>query len=206
MKARRCGFVLTILLATLPLVFAPSPASGGNNMALAPGDTVPVLRGFRSDGSPIRTVYADNKLTLINFWATWCEPCKDEMPALQKLHEAHGDSGLGIIGVMNDNVGLEAMQRFVDALGVTYTVALPHKETGRKWKGVSVLPATFLIDEQGILVRRYVGATEEQVQGLVRDVEAFLEGRPLESMVIPEAPATATEADRSRALEEKKKQ
>jgi len=203
MNARAHVFVLTLLVTTLALTAAPGPVLAGK-LALAPGDSVPRLRGFDSSGRPVASDYANHRFTLVNFWATWCEPCKDEMPSLQKLHEAHADSDLKIIGVMNDNVSLDAMQRFVDALGVTYVVVQPHKETGRKWNGVGVLPTTFLIDQRGIVLRRYVGATEEQIQGLVEDVEAALEGRALGPMVIPETPAVATEADRVRARDGEK--
>jgi len=200
MRARLHALSVPFLAFALALTGAQAPARASANMALAPGDKAPDLRGFLVDGSPLRSDYAKQKFTLINFWATWCEPCKAEMPALQQLYEAHADSGLAVIGVMNDNVSLDMMQSFAESLGVSYPVVQPRKDMGRRWRGTGVLPATFLIDDRGIVVRRYVGATAEQIQGLVDDVEAVLAGRPLGSQVIPETPATATEADRQRAL------
>lgn len=202
MNATRHAFVLVLFLTTLALIVVPGPAAAGSNLALAPGDTAPRLRGFDSDGISISSDYAQHRLTLVNFWATWCEPCKGEMSALQKLHETHAGSDLEIIGVMRDSAPSDAMQRFADELGVTYAVVQPHKEMARTWKGVGILPTTFLIDQQGKVLRRYVGATEEQVLGLVGDVEAVLEGRPLGPMVIPDSPAVATDAYRVRTVEE----
>jgi thiol-disulfide isomerase/thioredoxin len=171
-------------------------------MALAPGDPAPEVWGFRSDGELVRSDYAERRFTLVNFWATWCAPCKEEMPALQKLHESHADSGLQVIGVMNDHVSLDAMQRFADGLGVAYTVVKPHEESIQRWTEIRVLPMTFLIDAQGKVVRRYVGASAEQIEGLIYDVGAVLEGRPLGPLVIPADPATVTEADRVEDLQQ----
>jgi hypothetical protein len=67
-----------------------------------------------------------------------------------------------------------------------------------------VLPTTFVIDSNGIIVRRYVGATAEQIKGLVADVEALLAGEPLGPMVIPDKPSVATEEDRQRSLKEQR--
>ena len=204
MIASRCGFVLPLLLLALTLTAAPGPASAGHKMALAPGDAAPTYLARLSDGRQFREMYARHRLTVVNFWATWCEPCKAEMPALQKLHEAHAESGLRVVGLMKDDVGLAVMQQFADDLGVTYTVAIPHEKSIPKWGGTSVLPVTFLIDQEGIVVRRYVGATEEQIRGVVEDIEALLEGRPLGTMVIPEKPAAVTDADRSRQPEKER--
>jgi hypothetical protein len=125
------------------------------------------------------------------------------MPALQKLYELHADDGLAVIGVLHDNASEEEVHKFGEALGVTYPLITPHKGSTDRWTGLSVLPATFLIDQDGVLLRKYVGATAEQIVGLVHDVEEALVGRPLGPFIMPEKPVVATEADR---IEYKKKQ
>jgi thiol-disulfide isomerase/thioredoxin len=179
-------------------------AVAGLPLALAPGDKAPDMGGNRVDNSFFRTDYTAHKATVVNFWATWCEPCKDEMPALQELHTKHGQAGLQIVGVLHDNVNLQTMQEFADALGVSYDIVKPRRQYAKRWTGVGILPTTFLIDGSGKILRRYVGATEEQIDGLVTDIEATLAGEPLGPLVIPDEPAVATEEDRLRAKEKEK--
>jgi len=171
-------------------------------LALAPGDQAPPLRGNRPDGEIHKVDYTANKVTVVNFWATWCVPCKDEMPELQALHEKHGADGLGIVGVVKGNDPDAAIQNFCDSLGVRYPVIRTHRGIMPMWRGVGALPATFLIDGSGKILRRYVGATAEQIDGLVYDIEAALAGKPLGPFIFPEKPAVATDEDRRKALKE----
>ncbi len=84
----------------------------------------------------------------------------------------------------------------MDKLGVTYPVLKPRRRTSGDWRGVATLPVTFLIDEKRTILRRYVGATPEQIDAMVDDVEAVLEGKPLGPMVIPDRPDVANPEDR----------
>jgi thiol-disulfide isomerase/thioredoxin len=169
-------------------------AQGG--LALAPGDVAPAVHGADILGQPVRVDYGSTNYTLVNFWSTWCEPCKMEMPALQKLHEEHANDGLQVIGVLYDSARDEEMGEFLDSLGVTYTVIRPHTGVVPSWGGVGSLPTTFLVDGEGTIRRRYVGATPPQLEGMVGDVQNALVGKPLEPLVLPEEPSAVTIRDR----------
>jgi len=165
-------------------------------LALIPGDDAPPMRGYTIDGDRVIVRFEPGTVTLLNFWATWCVPCRDEMPALQKLHESRAADGMQIIGIHVGYVTDEDLRTFFEQIEVDYTVIRPDVRWLTEWGGVSAMPITFLVDGEGKLVRRYLGATEEQIAGLVYDAEAALEGRELGPMIIPETPAVATEEDR----------
>jgi thiol-disulfide isomerase/thioredoxin len=192
--------VLLSLLA-LPLAAASSP-----RLALAPGDNAPKLRGRTLDLERWHIEYDKSKATLVNFWATWCVPCKAEMPALQKLHADHGGDGLQIVGVLMDPVKDDELRAFLNPLAVTYPIIRPDDLVNKEWGGIVVMPITFLVDPAGKIVRRYVGATSEQVTGLVSDVEAFLQGQALGTMIIPDKPSFVGDAERLKVQEEKAKE
>jgi thiol-disulfide isomerase/thioredoxin len=186
-RAKSAAPLLSVLFA-LALAHGDAVAAGGNYSALAPGDSAPALRGYVQPEYRYRDVdWSKNKLTLVNFWAPWCVPCKDEMPRLQQLHVEHGASGLEIIGVYDPGVSAEDILRYIGPVGVTYTLFEPRANVNRLWGGISSLPTSFLVDAQGKVLRRYVGALPEQTEGLARDIEAALEGRPLPPLVMPKA-------------------
>ena len=196
-------FGLSILVLTL---FTSAALEAASRLALAPGDPAPKLRGKTLDRARWHVEWDKSAATLVNFWATWCEPCKTEMPALQELHAANADKGLQVVGVLMDPVRDDELKAFLDPLAVTYPIVRPDSYVNNDWGGIIVMPITFLVDRQGRIVRRYVGANPEQVAGLVADVEAFLDGRPLGTMVVPEEPSFVGDEERLRIQDEKKKQ
>lgn len=166
----------------------------GSQLALAPGDRAPILAGYDLSGDLVSVRF--DKVTLVNFWATWCEPCIREMPALEGLFRRHSDRGLQVVGVVHEAIEHEELVAFVDKLGVTYPVLNLRRRTSRDWRGVATLPVTFLIDEKRMILRRYVGASPEQIDAMVNDVELVLDGKPLGPMVMPGRSDVANPEDR----------
>ncbi len=199
---RRWGVVIATLLLTASPSLQARPVTP--RIALAPGDPAPLLRGISVESGEV--VYVDwgaTRLTLVNFWATWCVPCRDELPALQELFTRFKGEGLAIIGVTDQTVPNIEILSFTSMLGVRYPIVRIRSSISAEWGGVSALPASFLIGQDGKVVRRYVGATAEQVAGLVADVEAQIAGRPLAPMVVPPAPRVSTFENPTAAVPEK---
>jgi peroxiredoxin len=91
------------------------------------------------------------RAVFLNFWATWCAPCREEMPAMERLHRELGERGLAVMAV-NVRESADAVRAFVEELGLTFPVLLdPSGETVRRYH-VQGLPTTALVDRQGILV------------------------------------------------------
>jgi len=102
------------------------------------------------------------KAVVLNFWATWCPPCKKEMPLLETTYKNYKDKGLIVLGV-NYNEDRETITRFVKEMGITFPVALDRDFKVTKAYGVLALPTTFFIDRRGIIRDRYRGEITEEI-------------------------------------------
>lgn len=115
------------------------------------------------------------KAVLLNVWATWCAPCRDEMPRFQKLHEELGPQGLAIVAISIDNPGMtDAIRDFRKEFGLTFEIL--HDESGKirdDYQTVGV-PETFLIDKEGVVRRRLIGSswTVDDQRTLLRELIA----------------------------------
>jgi len=112
-------------------------------------------------GKPISLAQFKGKPVLLNFWATWCAACKEEMPAMQRMHEASEDNGgFHIIAISIDRFNMEKVNRYVENLNLTFPVLVdPGRET-RKAYFIRGLPTSYLIDSEGKL-RGFVSGARE---------------------------------------------
>jgi cytochrome c biogenesis protein CcmG/thiol:disulfide interchange protein DsbE len=108
------------------------------------------------DGKPVSLVGARGKAILLNFWATWCGPCREEMPDLVGLQKKYPDS-LQIIGLAVDVDDPSEVRSYADALGVNYPLAVATDEIRMRYGGITALPTSFLIDTEGRIVQKHVG-------------------------------------------------
>ena len=98
------------------------------------------------------------KVVLIDFWATWCQPCKKEMPGYQKLLDNYGSHGFAVIGFKFDvMMDTENPVQFAKKIGVKYPLAVATEDIKQKFGGIPGLPTTMLYDRQGILRKKVIG-------------------------------------------------
>jgi thiol-disulfide isomerase/thioredoxin len=121
----------------------------------------------------------------VNFWGTWCVPCKVEIPEIQKLWRARRKDGLRVVGVVVRNSIQDPVAAFLKDLGADYPILSPAQTTQRGWKEVTLLPTTFLVSPEGKILRRYVGADPATIEGMKADVAALLDGKPMPPQVVP---------------------
>lgn len=107
------------------------------------------------------------KVVLMNFWATWCEPCRTETPMLVKLSGEFRPRGLKIVGIVLDENGSEKIKKFITEYKVHYPVLLP--VSGSALSRIDPVPTTILIDGEGRLAKKYVGELPEDI--LRKDIE-----------------------------------
>jgi thiol-disulfide isomerase/thioredoxin len=153
------SIVLGALLITLPVM-----AAGQGNQAPAL-----VLKDLR--GRSLRLSDYQGKVVLLNFWATWCPPCRAEMPDLIKMQREYGRKGLQVIGITYPPEESREVRQFIRKLGVNYPVALGSKETRTLFDQSETLPLTVVIDRQGIV--------RELIEGILLPVEFEQKIKPL---------------------------
>jgi thiol-disulfide isomerase/thioredoxin len=151
-------FVAAIVAALLFVGFHAARRSKGGADPLDPtGKTAPDFTLQTLDGKNVSLSSFRGKGVLLNFWATWCGPCKIEMPWFVELQKEYGSQGLQIVGVAMDDSSTQDIQNFVKEMGVNYPVLLGKEAVGQAYGGVDVLPTTFFIDRDGKIVAREFG-------------------------------------------------
>jgi thiol-disulfide isomerase/thioredoxin len=144
--------VILGVLAAIPLLRGEPDGRIGSLV----GQPAPALALEDLDGRTRSLADGDGRLVWVNFWATSCEPCRTEMPAMQRLSEEYADDVL-ILGV-DWGEGRDAVTDFVERYGVTYPVLLdPNLETYYRWADTDGLPRHYFVGAEGTVVREIIG-------------------------------------------------
>ncbi len=113
------------------------------------GASEPAVAFAMLDGSAMPLGSLKGRVVLVNFWATWCPPCRAEMPGIETVYEAKREAGFTVVGVSLDDKAPQDVGAFLRAHGIAYPVAMATPQTVAAFGGVSSLPTSFLIDRQG---------------------------------------------------------
>jgi thiol-disulfide isomerase/thioredoxin len=125
----------------------------GEMSSRLPDFSVKDLQGHEISSADLR-----GKVVLIDFWATWCQPCKKEMPGYQKLLDRYGSRGLVVVGFKFDTMrDIEDPVQFARKIGVRYPLVVAADDLKQKFGGIEGLPTTLLYDRQGILRNKVIG-------------------------------------------------
>ena len=141
--------------AMLPAAMLALVLSTGAH-AMAVGDTAPDFARADLSGRQLTLSGLRGKLVLLNFWATWCAPCREEMPAFSKWQQAWGAQGLQVVGVSMDD-DAAAVRGFLAKRPVAYPVVMGDAALGEHLGGILGLPLSYLVDPNGLVVARFQG-------------------------------------------------
>ena len=109
-------------------------------------------------GHPLSSADLRGKVVLVDFWATWCQPCKKEMPGFQELLDRYGSQGFAVVGLKFDTMAdTEDPVLFAKKIGVRYPLAAVSDDLKQKFGGIEGLPTTMLYDRRGILRKKIIG-------------------------------------------------
>ena len=170
--------VLGIVLLLGVTLAAATHFLGDELFPVAVGMEAPPMEGTTIAGEKRVKTLADykGKVVLLNVWATWCEPCRDEMPSMEKLYREFGPKGLVIVAVSVDDPGTEAnIRAFVKEFGITFEILHdPAKVTARHYQ-VTGYPESFIIGREGTIRRKVFAAADwssETNRTLIRELLA----------------------------------
>jgi peroxiredoxin len=162
-----------LLLACAACGGSPEPSATGD---ASPGPTgfaarpteAPEFRLARVDGGEVALSDTDGKVRLIDFWATWCSPCVEEIPMLQELHAKYRDQGFEILAIAEEEA--EILEEFVRDHGIEYTNLVGTADVASSYR-VLGLPSAFLVDREGRIVESWQGPKPAAVlEAKVRDL------------------------------------
>jgi peroxiredoxin len=100
------------------------------------------------------------KVVLLNIWATWCQPCRVEMPSLESLHERFAGTDFRVVAVSVDKDGPDVVRRFVEDLGLSFDVLHDQTADVQRVYQTTGVPESFVIDRQGVIIKKVIGAAE----------------------------------------------
>jgi len=152
--------IVVAMVVSIMLVFGIQKARhspGSLGAGKLQGQPAPDFALASLDGKTLRLSDYHGKAVLLNFWATWCEPCKIEMPWFVDLQKKYGPQGLQVIGIAMDDTSPKEIADFAQKMGVNYPILIGKEEVGTAYGGVGVLPSTFYITRDGKVVDRVFG-------------------------------------------------
>lgn len=121
------------------------------------------------DGSVIDLKDYSGKVVVVNFFTTWCPPCRQEIPSLNSLHEEYGSKGFAVIGISLDDESSKVVTKFMKKMKIIYPVAMADDNVTRDFGGVIGIPTSFLLNQKGELVKRYDGFVSHDI--LQKDID-----------------------------------
>lgn len=161
--------VAVIAIAMLYFGLHAARRSGTNRpIGAGYGSSAPDFSLETLDGKTLSLSSLRGKAVLVNFWATWCGPCKIETPWLVELQKEYGSQGLQIVGVAMDDSGRDEIARFAKDMGMNYPVLLGKEAVGEAYGGVPALPESFFVGRDGKIVDKIMG-----IQGKAEIEEAI---------------------------------
>lgn len=127
-----------------------------NEGATAPVFDLPALSGGKVKLSDLK-----GKVVVVNFWATWCPPCLQEMPGLNEVSAAYKDKGVVILGLSLDEEGLSVTKPTVEKLNISYQILEADKATYQAYGNILTIPFTYVIDRKGVIHKKFINRQEK---------------------------------------------
>lgn len=174
MAVKEIRAVATRVLIHGPLLFAAAcaiPEVGAPEV----GEAAPPFAAATLDGAEVANADLLGAPYMLNVWATWCAPCRQEMPELQELHDAYADRGFRVVGVSVDDRGAtDQIKAFIEEIDITFPIY--HDPSWQIMDSYLLLglPASFLIDAEGRIARKWTGPFRPMEEDVQDDVRALL--------------------------------
>jgi peroxiredoxin len=174
--------VLLIILAVLVLaamLFLFGRQRWQRSPAIQVGDAAPEFRLPSPDGAAVSLSSFRGKVVMVHFWATWCPPCVEELPALERLYRSLLDKDLVLLAISVDEGGPGVVSEFMKRNGVSFPVLLDPKRSMARRYGSFRTPETYLVDRNGIVQKKIFGAMDWTQPQAIAMITGLLEKKQL---------------------------
>jgi cytochrome c biogenesis protein CcmG/thiol:disulfide interchange protein DsbE len=148
--------VTSLILCFFPILVSAQQQNQSTIRFVRNPDPAPEFKLAGLDGKPVPLAGFKGKVILVNFWATWCGPCRAEIPDLVELQKKYKDR-LQILGLVVDDEDLDAIKKFSTRYGINYPVALATNDIRIQYGGIPALPTSFVLDSEGRVVQKHEG-------------------------------------------------
>lgn len=155
---------------------APAAAEAAAPVVATVGSVMPAYTARLLDGSEFDVARERGNVVFLNLWATWCGPCRYEIPELEKLHKDHAASKFKVVGVSVDEGGDQLVRDFVNEQKMTYPVALDPDGRLAEMLETTILPTSIILDREGKVVWKHFGVVTVSDPEMTKALEAALKG------------------------------
>ncbi|MEN9722175.1 MAG: hypothetical protein RJB38_161 [Pseudomonadota bacterium] len=174
--------ILALAWGGLALLKSTLPEKSSNQLTLKVGSTLPDLELYRPDGSKARLSEMMKTVTLINFWATWCEACIEEMPSLVKFHQTYRDRGVEVLGINLDEAPQKAIVSTKEEFDIGFENFIDHDGELSNAFDVHAIPLTVTIDSSRKILELQAGDRDWMEPSYLKKVDGWLsESSPTEA-------------------------
>jgi cytochrome c biogenesis protein CcmG/thiol:disulfide interchange protein DsbE len=160
------------LVGAIVAVLLPGCSGGGAPVKPSIVEAAPDFELKDVEGKVFHFSDAQGTVRLVDFWATWCAPCREEIPMFKELHSTYGAKGFTLVGIAMDDEGIEKVKPYVDELKIPYLTLIGNEDVAKAFGGIVGFPSKFLVDRDGRIVDRWVGAVPRAV--LEKKIQSIL--------------------------------
>jgi len=151
-----------IVLLAFGIIFLAKNSKITNNTHALEGRVAPDFTLPDINGKPFHFASVKGKVVILDFWATWCPPCRAEIPHFNELSDQYKKQGLEVIGISLDQGGPQAVKNFTKTTRIDYPILMGNSDITNKYGGVRGIPTTFIIDRKGKIVEKFVGYRDKE--------------------------------------------
>jgi peroxiredoxin len=175
MKNKTSLIIVITVLAVIGLLFVFGQRGARKGTLVREGDRAPEFRLSTLDGRSVSLSSLKGKVVMVHFWATWCPPCVEELPTLDRLFRSMAGRDLEVIAVSVDEGGAETVGGFLQRNGLSLPVLLNPDRSVANLYGTFKFPETYLVDRDGVVRRKIIGAADWTSPAAQQVIQTMLE-------------------------------